>query len=144
MPSIGSTEIANTIGQASFMVADKQIQFVSDSDFVTRLANAMDSGWISESPDTATNMEAAIGSEFTAYGQEGLNSVKAIGTAIDAETAKWVASFDTNTSKHTYAPTAAVIQSAIIAAAPVKSNGMTALAEAVAQAFMSGFDPTQG
>lgn len=104
------------------------------------LADGMDAGWTCATPTTVSTMSAAIGSAFAgmAAGQ-GLASMVAIGTAIDAEIAVWAASWNATAQVHSYAPAADTISAAAIAASPVKSPGFTALAEAAAAAFVANF-----
>lgn len=145
MPSPGASSIAATIGAKTYTVEGGFVtQFVNPSSFVTSLATAMDAGWTSATPTTATTMAAAFTAEFASYAGNGRVFIDCVATGIDDETAAWVASWDSQASVHTYTVNAASIVSRIMACSPVQSAGAQALAEAAADAFMSGFGQEVG
>lgn len=146
MPSPGTSAIEDAIAGTSFEVEGTTTvtEFKAGSILVVQLGKAIDAGWTSTSPALATSMVLSFALEFKNLAGPGLASMNAIASGIDQETARWVASYNPLTSLHTYAPTAAAIKSKIIAASPVSSNGINALAQAVADAFIDGFDPTAG
>jgi len=144
MPSPGASAIASSIGTKSFTVEGGfATQFVSTGEFVVKLSNAIHSGWTSASPSTPTTMATSFATEFSTYlSGNGAVFVNCIASGIDAEIAAWAASW--NGSVHTFTVTAASIVSRIMACTPIVSNGAQALAEAVADAFMSGFGQEAG
>lgn len=146
MPSIGAAAIASTIGAKSYTVEGGfSTQFVSTAEFVVKLANAIHAGWTSASPTTPTTLSASFAAEFAGYlSGNGLLFVNCIATGIDDEIAAWVSSWEPVPAVHTFTVTAASIVSRIMACSPVVSNGSQALAEVVADAFMSGFGQETG
>lgn len=144
MPSPGTSAIENAIAGTTFDVEGETTEFKAGSLLVVQLGSAIDAGWTSSSPAAPTTMAASFAATFTNLVGPGLVAMNAIASGIDQETAAWVASFNPLTGLHAYAPTATAIKSKILAACPVSSNGMTALAQAVADAFIDGFDPTVG
>jgi hypothetical protein len=144
MPSTGKNTIAQKIGAATFLVGDKSIEFKQDGEFVKLLSEAIDTGWISASPSVPTAMATSFAASLSHLQGDGLAAVQAIASGIDLETATWSASWNPLTVLHVYAPTAETINAAIMAASPVQSNGMTSLAQAVADAFMDGFEKEAG
>lgn len=146
MPSIGAAAIASTIGAKSYTVeGGYPTQFVSSGAFVVKLANAIHAGWTSASPTTPTSMAASFSAEFAGYLLgNGLLFVNCIASGIDDETAAWVASWQPIPAVHSYTVTAASMVSRMMACSPVVSNGSRALAEVVADAFMSGFGQETG
>ncbi|MCW8965371.1 MAG: hypothetical protein OQK82_01590, partial [Candidatus Pacearchaeota archaeon] len=121
-------------------------QFVETYPTTQKLAAAIDAGWTSASPTTATTMAASFSAEFAGYLFPGIGQtfIYCIASGIDAEIAAWVASWDTLAQIHTYPPNAASIISRIMACSPVQSAGAQAIAEAVADAFMAGFGQEVG
>ncbi|NVK42110.1 MAG: hypothetical protein HWE39_12790 [Oceanospirillaceae bacterium] len=144
MPSPGTAAIEQAIAGTQFDVEGETTEFKEGSLIVVQLGRAIDAGWTSASPSTSTTMAATFASEFSNVAGVGLTAMNAIATGIDQEVAAWIASFNPVAGVHAYAPTAASIKSKILAASPVSSNGMTALAQAVADAFIDGFDPMVG
>lgn len=145
MPSPGAASIAATIGAKAYTVeGGYATQFVDPSSFVTSLSVAMDAGWTSASPTTATAMAAAFSAEFSSYSGNGRTFIDCVASGIDDEVAAWVASWDVDLQVHTYTVNAASIVSRIMACSPVQSAGAQALAEVAADAFMSGFGQEVG
>lgn len=146
MPSPGTSAIEDAIAGTSFEVEGTTTvtEFKAGSILVVQLGKAIDAGWTSASPANPTTMAASFAATFTNLVGSGLAAINAIASGIDQEVALWVASFNPLTGLHTYAPTAAAIKSKILAASPVSSSGVSALAQAVADAFTSSFDPLVG
>jgi hypothetical protein len=146
MPSTGATAIANVIGAKSYIVEGGfATLFINSGEFVLKLANAIHAGWTSVSPTTPTSMAASFALEFNGYlFGNGLLFINCVATSIDDEIATWVASWNVLTSVHDYTVNAASIVSRIMVCTPVVSYGTRALAEAVADAFMSGFGQEAG
>lgn len=146
MPSPGQAAIASSIGTKSFTVEGGFVtQFQSTAEFIQDLATAINAGWTCASPTTPSTMAAAFTSQFAGMlAGVGKQVIDCIAAGIDAEIAAWVASWNTGTSTHTYVVNSASIVSRIQACSPVWSNGAKAIAEAVADAFMSGFGQEVG
>lgn len=144
MPSPGATAIAHSIGGKNYVVEGNfATGFTTGSPFVSKLATAMDTGWTSSSPSTSTSMDNAFASELGSFLQgAGLAFLNCVAQSIDAETTAWVNSW--NGAVHTFVVSAPSIVDRIMACAPVASHGVQALAEAVADAFMSGFGQETG
>lgn len=146
MPSPGQDAIATALGSKTYSVEGGfTTQFKKETTFIQKLATAMDAGWTSASPTTPTTMSNALNTEFTGYlvGQ-GLLFVGCIGSSIDAETTAWADSWDSTAQVHTYTVSAPKIVIGIQNCAPLWSNGAQAIAEAAADAFMSGFGQETG
>lgn len=141
MPSPGADAIAATIGAKAFVVeGGLDAKFAANGELVQRLAEAVDAGWTSATPTTPTSMGAAFDGVLGDYvAGRGRQYIDCIADGIDQETADWVASWDTQAQAHTYVVNAASIVGRIQACAPLWSAGAQALAEAAAEAFMSGF-----
>lgn len=139
MPTPGADNIATSIVGMSYTVeGGVDTQFKETCDFVQELAAAMDAGWTS-SADTPTSMTTEFQSAFEGYHE----FVFCIATGIDQETAAWADTWDG--SSHSYAVTKEKIVNSIKACAdPFWSNGAQAIAEAAADAFMSGFSQDSG
>jgi len=145
MASPGIDAIASEIGKKTYTVEGGfNVQFKTQSPSVQKLATAIDAGWTSSAPSTITTMATAITAEFTLASSAGLAYLIAIGTGIDSEIGKWAASFNATTSLHAYVPTALLIVTAIMAASPVKSAGALALAQVVANVFITNFEQEAG
>jgi hypothetical protein len=146
MPSPGASAIESAIAGTTFKVegTDTTTEFKAGSILVVQLGKAIHAGWTSTSPALPTTMALAFALEFENLTGQGLASMKAIASGIDQETALWVASYNPLTGLHTYAPTAVSLKTKIIAASQIKSNGMNALSNAVATAFIDEFDPEVG
>lgn len=140
MPTPGAEALETAITGFTITVADGVTTEFKAGPVSAALAEGMDAGWTCATPTTVSTMAATIGTAFAdiAAGQ-GLASMVAIGTAIDAETAAWASSWNSTAQVHSYAPDADTISAAAVAASPVKSPGFTALAEAVAAAFVANF-----
>ncbi|MGR6871240.1 hypothetical protein ACU6U9_02780 [Pseudomonas sp. HK3] len=146
MPSPGTAAIESAIAGTTFQVegTDTTTEFKAGSILVVQLSKAIDAGWTSISPALTTSMVLSFALEFTNLVGPGLAAMNAIASGIDQETALWVASYNPLTGLHAYAPTAVSLKTKIIAASPIKSNGMNALADAITNAFIDGFDPKLG
>lgn len=146
MPSPGQDAIATTLGSKTYTVEGGfNTQFKKETTFVQKLATAMDAGWTSASPSTPTAMSNAFTTEFTGYlNGQGMLFVSCVASAIDAETTAWVNSWDSTAQVHTYTVSAANIVTGTQNCAPLWSNGAKAIAEAAADAFMSGFGQETG
>lgn len=153
MPSPGQSAIATALGEATFDVEvtneDDQTEnrtqkFEKDGVFIQQLATAIHTGWTSVTPSTVTTMVTVFENVFTNLLGNGKNVVLAIAQGIDVEVAAWAASWDSTKAKHLYEPDADAIYDKIINAVPITSNGIEALAQAVADAFMAGFGQEAG
>ena len=145
MPSPGVPALKTALAAESFLIAGKTVNFDEEGDTIVKLAEAMDAGWTSSSPATGTVMAAQFALKFSGYASgDGLSFLNCIAVAIDTEVAAWIASYDVNTSTHLYAVNAATIKASIIACSPISSVGVTAMATAAADAFLSGFDQAAG
>lgn len=145
MPSPGQTEIAKSLSEIAYTVEGGfDVEFKLLGDLVQALSTALDTGWTSAVPSTITTMATAIPAEFASVAGNGLTYLTALGTGIDGEVTKWAASLNTVTTLHTYAPTAAAIVIAILAASPVQSVGAISLANAVADIFIADFKQEEG
>ena len=113
---------------------------------VESIATAMHGGWTSASPASPTTMTATFTAEFEKWIQpgKGLSSMIAIGAGIDAEVAKWIASFDPVTGTHKYALTAKVLKDSMLSGSLIDSGAMDAVSETCAEAFVAEFDITSG
>lgn len=114
---------------------------------VVKLATGMDSGWVCVSPTIPSDMEVAILAAFGAYlgpASQGYRFIQCCGRGIDQEVDAWIASWDVVLQIHTYTVNAASIKSRILACAPFVNAATTAIAQAVADAFMSGFGQETG
>lgn len=145
MSSPGKDTIATALGNKTYTVEGGfKTQFKADSETIQKLASAIDAGWTSSAPSTITTMATEIASKFSNTLGNGLAYLIALASAIDTETSKWAASFNPLTGLHTYAPTAAAIIATTLAASPIQSAGVTAMAEAVAQVFIDNFEQEVG
>lgn len=121
-------------------------QFVNngaDGKFIDKLANAIRNGWTCASPTTPSTFEAAFAAIFS-YTSNGAAFLEGIADGLDDEIDAWVASWNPTLGIHTYVVNAASIKSRIMAYSPVNSAGTNALAQAVADAFMAGFQQEVG
>jgi len=153
MPSPGQSTIATALGSTTFDVEALDAngetytvaqQFNTDSEFVQQLATAMHTGWTSVSPSTVTTMVATFEPTFNHLLGQGKSVMLAIAQGIDAEVTLWAASWNSTRAEHEYAPDAASIYNQIQNSLPITSAGINAISQAAADAFMSGFEPTQG
>ncbi len=146
MPSPGSSSIAATIGAKTYTVeGGYNTQFIASSEYIQKLARALDVGWTSASPFVPTSMSAAFSGEFVGYlAGQGQLFVNCIASGIDQETAAWVSSWNPIAQVHTYVVNAGSIVGHIMGCSPVQSNGARALAEVCADAFMGGFGQEVG
>lgn len=146
MPSPGQDAIATTLGNKAYTVEGGfNTQFKKEKTFIQKLATAMDTGWTSAPPSTPTTMSGSFAAEFNAYlTGRGMLFVSCIASAIDTETTAWGNSWDSIAQVHHYTVSAANIVTSIQNCAPLWSNGAKAIAEAVADAFMSGFGQETG
>jgi hypothetical protein len=153
MPSPGASDIKDALNAATFSVTQtvagetKTIDcgFADDAPVVVGLAAAIDAGWTSSSPATTTTMTATITAQFPNLASApGLAYLVAIGIAIDAETALWVASWNSTSAKHMYAPSKATTYAKYLAAVTNQYPGVNALANAAIDTFIAEFDPAAG
>lgn len=146
MASPGQEAIASKLGSKTYSVEGGfDTQFKTETTFIQKLATALHAGWTSAPPSTSTAMSTAFSSEFADYltGQ-GMQFISCIASAIDTETTAWADSWDSTAQVHTYIVSAANIVTGIQNCAPLWSNGAKAIAEAAADAFMSGFGQETG
>lgn len=147
MPSPGAVQILKEISDLEYAAADGvTTTLTADSQFVRKLATALDTGWTSSYPTTTTTAADAITSEFTGFklAPQSLAVLVAMGTGIDTEIALWVASYNAVTGQHAYAPNQASIKAKILAACPVQYNSVLVLADAVATMFVNHFEQEVG
>jgi len=145
MPSPGVSALKTALAAETFLVGDNTVSFESTGQMIGKLAAAIHAGWTSSSPASATTMAAKFSIEFSDYASgDGLVFLNCIASAIDAETASWVSSYNATTGLHAYIVSATAITSAITLCSIVDSPGVTALATAVGDAFNSGFDQAAG
>ncbi len=170
MPSLKQSDIATELGKKTYTayttaegVAVKT-QFNTKGEFVQKLATALNKGWTCAPPSTPTTMETEVTREFSLDTDLpyltgiGASLVKCIAIAIDNETSDWADSWSSETGTHTYVVSASNIVTGIKGCTklatedpeaeppvpPFWSNGAKAVAEAVADAFMSGFGQETG
>ena len=148
MPSPGQETLATDLGSASYSMTHNgetlTISFNSDGDTIQRLATAMDSGWTITSPTSPTSFESTFNTEFSDILGQGKTFMDCIATALDTEVDVWIASWDTNSQTHTYVPSASTIKGNITSCSPVSSAGVEALAQKVADTFISYFEQEVG
>ncbi|MDH5179758.1 MAG: hypothetical protein OEZ39_07465 [Gammaproteobacteria bacterium] len=144
MPSPGTSALAAMLGVKSYTVeGNYTTNFNPGGEFVSKLAAAMHTGWTSSSPATGTTMTGAFGAAFNGYlAGTGLLFMNSIAQGIDEDIAAWAASWDGNS--HGYVVSVSSLMTRILALSPILSNGVQAITEAVATAFMSGFGQETG
>lgn len=144
MPSPGTSAIAAILGAKSYTVeGNYTTNFDPQGEFVSKLATAMHTGWTSSSPSTGTSMSSAFSATFSGYlAGTGLLFINSIAQGIDEEIDAWVNSW--NGSSHSHGVTQNTITTRILALSPISSNGVQAITEVVAAAFMSGFGQEAG
>ncbi len=148
MPSPGANTIESDLFPLKYTVeGGHKTEIMAGWSTATRLSSALDAGWTSVSPSTASSMETAITSEFDDLSEEkgyGVGFLKAIGVGIDQETKAWVDSWNASKQAHEYEVTADKINAAILAATPITSNAVTALSLAVSIMFAGHFEQNAG
>lgn len=146
MPTIGASAIADIIGAKTFDVDGETVQFNASGDTAQGVGAAINAGWTCAAPVVPSTMAVAFAAQFANIVGQGLAFLMAIANGIDAEIALWVASYvpPPGPGTHAYVVSAAGIVSLIQASSPLWSAGAQALAEAAADAFMSGFQQEVG
>lgn len=153
MPSPGAESIKSSLLETSYTLEQTvagetrtlTCQFADDAPVIDKLSAAMDTGWTSASPSASTTMAAAITSEFSYLsGAPGLPFLVAIGTGIDTEVAKWVASWNPQSGIHTYAPQASAAFAVFVSSTSQRLVSMDALADTAINAFFDDFDQATG
>jgi len=146
MPSPGATALKASMGDVQIPLAGfSNTKIDNNSDFINRLTLGMAAGWIPLYPTTVSNCEVEIENAFNGLVAAGWNSrcwLKSLGKGIDLEMAAWVASWNTATSMHDYAPSVDSIYNSIIAEIEIcvfSNSHAYPLPYAVAAAWMAHF-----
>tara|TARA_R110001583_G_scaffold48027_1_gene150263 strand:- start:30198 stop:30650 length:453 start_codon:yes stop_codon:yes gene_type:complete len=145
MPTPGSTAIAASISNTPYAIQysgnNVDVTLRQDSETVQRIAAGMHAGWTSATPSATTTMAATIPAAFAGMvnAGQGLEFITALGIGIDYETQLWANSWSAPQAQHNYTPQKSSIVNAIQDASPIWSSGCEALANKVADAFLSAF-----
>jgi hypothetical protein len=140
MPSPGITALKTSLAIPLNVEGGFSTSIVLNGTTNVSLATGIHNGWGTIYPTTLTTMESTIISAFGGYVDGvylGSQFLVCCGRGVDLEIADWVASWDTTI--HTYTVSAASIYSRIMLCSPINSNSANALAQAIADAFMTGF-----
>lgn len=145
MPSPGASALQNELDDIAFVIHGEHSTVIKKtSSTIVSLAAAMDTGWTSATPATASTMVASFSIQFVALVGDGLDFMHAVAAGIDGEVALWIASFNAITSVHEYIPGASDIEDAIKALSPIESDGSNALVEKISSVFADNFDGAAG
>lgn len=153
MPSPGAQKLASELAPLAITVKAQDgdqpaitTTLLESSDTITHLANGMDTGWTSLSPNTVTTMASALPAAFPNQGlsQPASQLMAAIGAAIDAEVTIWKDSYDPGTNLHKHTPIASVINASATSSDPIQSGASAALITRVADVFITHFNVKAG
>lgn len=144
MPSPGPAALRSALAVPYTVEGGHPTQFQADGQFITDLAAAIDAGWTCASPTTPSTFAEAFTAAFAHITGGGAPFLQCVASGLDDEVDAWIASWDSEAGIHTYAPSSASIVSRITGCSSLSSAGVTALAEAVADAFVASFEQEVG